>query len=567
MKKILVLLFIFSYFHIFISDALAQVDVTPIYRHSFTARYEGLAGGEPIREVAYSADSTRVGYVRDNNLWIKDLASGREWAVTNDGRRNHIINGATDWVYEEEYGFTRAWTFSPDGGEVAWLRFDESAVPEYSLLKYGTEGSPTVYTYKYPRAGEANSEVSLWVHDFVSGKTREIFSTCSASRVAPEGGGGDKKVSRSQLSTLNSQLSTHYLPHLGYTPTGELYFYRVNRLQNVFEVVSGGRVVYRESSPAYVERPDAATVTFRQDGRHFVVRNETRTGWWVEDLWSVDDGFVGQLNSLEPAEIGSVDLSLWNGRDEREFFEFTNDGVVLYGWLMRPADFDPAKRYPVLMTQYSGPGSQSVFVESISRGDMAIYGPLLEAGYVVACVDPRGTGGRGEAFKKCTYGRLGELETLDQIAAARYLGGLPFVDPARIGIYGWSYGGFVALNAVLKGADVFAAAVAVAPVTSWRFYDTIYTETYNGLPLDNAGGYDDNSPVNYAHLLRGRLLLVHGSGDDNVHPDNTFAMARALVAADREFEMMIYPDADHSMRPGGEHHVRRLIVRFILDNL
>ncbi len=551
-------------------EAFVPRDVKPIYRRSFTARYEGLAGGAPVREVAFSADSLRVGYVLDNNLWVKDLATGVEFAVTGDGFKNEIINGATDWVYEEEYGFTRAWEFSPDGGQVAWLRFDESAVPEYHLSRYDAGLYPTIYTYKYPKAGEANSVVTLWVHDF------DVNRTSQKSVSAPQGGGGGAEE--------------YYVPRIGWTPGGELFFYRVNRLQNRFEVVlvegEECRVVYSETSPTYVERPDEGTVRFCDDGLHFVARNETRTGWWVDDLWHVDSGFVREVESDEATISALPDyprggrgeptaseeaefLSAWNDRveDGREFFSFENDGVVLYGWMLRPAEFDAARKYPVFMTQYSGPGSESVFVEGLSRGDRAIYDPLLEAGYIVACVDPRGTGGRGEAFKKATYGRLGELETADQIAAARYLGGLEYVDHQRIGIYGWSYGGFVALNAILKGADVFAAAVAVAPVTSWRLYDTIYTETYNGLPRLNARGYDENSPVNYPELLRGKLLMIHGSGDDNVHVQNTLEMARALVEADKPFDMMIYTDDNHSMRPTGSTHVRTKIVDWVKGNL
>jgi dipeptidyl-peptidase-4 len=219
------------------------------------------------------------------------------------------------------------------------------------------------------------------------------------------------------------------------------------------------------------------------------------------------------------------------------------------------------------MTQYSGPGSQEVSYEEVRKGDMAIYRPLVEAGYIVVAVDGRGTGFRGEKFKKCTYGQLGRLETQDQIAAARRLAEQPYVDPARIGIYGWSFGGFVALNSILHGADVFALAVAVAPVTSWRYYDSIYTEIYNGLPADNPAGYDDNSPLNHAGLLRGRLLLIHGTGDDNVHVQNSYEMARALVAAGRKFDMMTYTDDNHSMMPAGSRHVRQKIVDYVIGNL
>ncbi len=523
------------------AQTLDPQDVTRIYRHSFTVVYE-LTGPEPVREAALSPDSTLVGFVRNNDLFVRNLRTGVETRLTHDGERNRIINGATDWVYEEEYGFTRAWEFSPDSRSVAFLRFDESRVREFQMMRYDRKLYPEPYIYKYPKAGEENSVVTLHVHDLATGRARTV------------------------------KTDAYYIPRLGWIPPtdgrdGQIFFYRVNRLQNHFEVVLGdGRVIYSETSPTYVERPDDKTVTFLPDGEHFSVRNETRTGWWVEDLWHVERGFVRELSREERAP----DLAEWNARvtDGREFVSFELPcGTPLYGWVLRPADFDPAKKYPVLMSQYSGPGSVSVLVPAIGRGDMAIFEPLLEAGYVVACFDGRGTGGRGEEFKKTTYGQLGRFETDDQIAAARYLAAQEWVDPERIGIWGWSFGGFVALNAILKGADVFSTAVAVAPVTSWRFYDTIYTETYNGLPADNPSGYDDNSPLNYAHLLEGNLLMIHGTGDDNVHVQNTLEMARALVEAGKQFDMMTYTDDNHSMIPSGSTHVRKKIVQYIKENL
>jgi dipeptidyl-peptidase-4 len=582
------------------AQELTPLDRTPLYRRSFTARYE-LIGGGPVREAALSPDKKLVGFVREGDLYVKELATGVETRITGDGDRGRIINGATDWVYEEEYAFTRAWEFSPDSRRIAWLRFDESLVPEFSMMRYDGKLYPEPYTFKYPKAGEVNSTVTLHVRDLESGATRQI----------------DTGTEKDQ-----------YIPRIGWTPPGsrstdgELFFYRVNRLQNHFEVVLAGadgatRVIYDETSPSYVERPDDRTVTFLDDGDRFIVRQETRTGWMHLYLHTISKGFSNAVTSGEwevtgieeiadgrvryvSTEMGSMIRSRWSVRldgsdkrpeephpavgvtvdrgagvppvemapNDREYFSFVNsDGVRIVGWLMRPANFDPEKRYPLLMSQYSGPGSVSVSYLPVGRGDMAMFEPLLEAGYMVACVDPRGTGGRGEAFKKSTYGRLGKLETEDQIAAARHLASRPYVDPARIGIYGWSYGGFVALNSILKGADVFSLAVAVAPVTSWRFYDTIYTEIYNGLPQDNPKGYDENSPVNYAELLRGKLLLIHGTGDDNVHVQNSFEMAKALVKAGKSFDMMIYPDDNHSMVPTGRTHVREKIVSWVIENL
>ncbi len=537
------------------AQELSPLDRTPIYRRSFTARYE-LIGGGPVREAALSPDSLHVGFVRDNDLFIKDLATGVETRVTTDGEHNKIINGATDWVYEEEYAFTRAWEWSPDGRRIAWLRFDESRVREFTMMRYGDRLYPEPYTFKYPKAGEQNSLVTLHVYDLDSGAARQVET---------------------------GPISDQYIPRIGWTPAGELFFYRVNRLQNHFEVVLGDgrgrnadggfapRVIYSETSQTYVERPDDETVQFLPDGDRFTVRSEAPTGRWATYLYSIAGGLLGAVPDDDDEHPDDIENFLANTPDDgRRFFNFAlPDGTVLHGWMLTPEGFDPsrAEKHPVLISQYSGPGSESVFVRSIGAGDRAIYEPLLRAGYIVACVDPRGTGGRGEAFKKSTYGQLGKFETEDQISAARWLSEQPFVDPARIGIYGWSYGGFVALNAILKGADVFSLAVAVAPVTSWRFYDSIYTEIYNGLPQDNPSGYDDFAPVGMAEGLRGKLLLAHGTGDDNVHAQNTLEMARALVRAGKQFDMALYPDDNHSMVPSGRIHIRERMIEYVLANL
>ena len=617
------------------SRILLTTEVKPIYRHSFTARFlvVDIASGtvlpvsdmEGQRLATFSPDATRVAFVKDNNLYVADIASSKVEAVTDDGRYNEIINGAPDWVYEEEFGFSRAFDFSPDGTKIAYMRFDESRVKEFTMTKFSGKLYPEQYSYKYPKAGEENAVVELWVHDFSSGEKRKID-------VGPD--------------------SDQYIPRIGWTPAGELYFFRVNRLQNLFEVVIPGRgVIYSESSERYVDRIDDATVTFLPDGERFIVKNETRSGYMHLYLYSIGKGFVRALTSGEwevtdlvgisgdrvyylSTETSPLCRNLYsvklNGRGkqrltdrqgtyrispscgmkyyisyfssantplqvelrssdgklirvlednaalrnrmkemnlhvpEKEFFTFaTERGDTLYGYLKKPADFDSSKIYPVLMTQYSGPGSQSV---SDSWG-IGWEDVLVENGYIVACVDGRGTGYRGEDFKKCTFRNLGGLEVEDQISAARYLGGLPFVDSSRIGIYGWSFGGFMSLNCILKGADVFKMAIAVAPVTSWRYYDTIYTEVYNGLPQDNPEGYDDNSPINFADRLKGKLLLIHGSADDNVHVQNSMDMASALIRAGKQFDMMIYPDDNHSMYPSGAHNIREKMIDFTLKNL
>ncbi len=614
---------------------LLTTDVEPIYRHSFTAEYwiydrqdgslRRLSQGGPQQQAQFSPDGSRVAFVRGGNLFVADPTAGSERQLTFDGRFNHIINGLPDWVYEEEFSFARAFAWSPDGRKIAYLRFDESRVKQYNMNRFAGGLYPENYTFKYPKAGEQNSVVELYCCDAADG---------SAVRMD------------------TGEQTDQYIPRLFWTPTGQLGFYRLNRLQNHFEVLlcdssGASRVVYDERNDRYVERVDGRTVTFLPDGDRFVVRSE-RDGFMHLYLYSVSEGLLGRITSGEwevtellgiegdrvyylSTETSPLRRDLYtvrlDGRGKRrltggdgtyriapsrgfryfisyfsnvrtpnrvtlhrsdgrlvrtlednaalrtkldelqvpvkEFFRFaTSEGVELNGYMVRPNGFDSSRRYPVLMTQYSGPGSQ----QAADRWTIGWEDVLVQQGYIVACVDGRGTGFRGEEFKKCTYGELGKYETVDQIEAARYLASLPYVDPDRIGIYGWSYGGFMALNCILKGNDVFRAAIAVAPVTSWRFYDTIYTEIYNGLPQDNPSGYDDNSPIHFADRLKGKLLIAHGTGDDNVHIQNTYEMITKLVEYDKPFELYVYPDRNHGMGPS-RHHLMERCIEFVQRNL
>lgn len=614
---------------------LLTTDVEPIYRHSFTAEYwiydrqdgslRRLSQGGPQQQAQFSPDGSRVAFVRGGNLFVADPTAGSERQLTFDGRFNHIINGLPDWVYEEEFSFARAFAWSPDGRKIAYLRFDESRVKQYNMNRFAGGLYPENYTFKYPKAGEQNSVVELYCCDAADG---------------------------SMVRMDTGEQTDQYIPRLFWTPTGQLGFYRLNRLQNHFEVLlcdssGASRVVYDERNDRYVERVDGRTVTFLPDGDRFVVRSE-RDGFMHLYLYSVSEGLLGRITSGEwevtellgiegdrvyylSTETSPLRRDLYtvrlDGRGKRrltggdgtyriapsrgfryfisyfsnvrtpnrvtlhrsdgrlvrtlednaalrakldelqvpvkEFFRFaTSEGVELNGYMVRPNGFDSSRRYPVLMTQYSGPGSQ----QAADRWTIGWEDVLVQQGYIVACVDGRGTGFRGEEFKKCTYGELGKYETVDQIEAARYLASLPYVDPDRIGIYGWSYGGFMALNCILKGNDVFRAAIAVAPVTSWRFYDTIYTEIYNGLPQDNPSGYDDNSPIHFADRLKGKLLIAHGTGDDNVHIQNTYEMITKLVEYDKPFELYVYPDRNHGMGPS-RHHLMERCIEFVQRNL
>ena len=617
---------------------LLSIGSEPIYRHSYTTDYylKGADGLRPIltdlpgtRDASFSPDGRTIAFSSGNNLYLYDIVGDSVRPITTDGAWNRIINGTTDWVYEEECAFTKAYAFSPDGQKIAYLRFDESRVPVFEMMRYDGKLYNEAYSFKYPKAGDANSEVDLYVYDLKTGETKRVD-------VGPDRG--------------------QYILQPEWTPDGRLCFQRMNRRQNHFEAVlcnpdGTQQVIYDERSPKYVDHLNK-TFYFLEDGRRFIVREETSTGYMhlylygigqgvlhpiTQGEWEVTD-FVGLRSDkvyyistessplkrdlyrigldgkhkerLTPGDgyysiYPSADLSYYicegggssaPGRTDvfnaagkrvrtlydnaplkealaeaglpvREFFTFTTErGDELNGYMLKPLDFDPAKRYPVLLTQYSGPGSQQV-----AEG----WGPdwedaLVTHGYIVVCVDPRGTGYRGEEFKKLTYGNLGRLEVEDQISTARYMARQSWVDPARIGIYGWSYGGFMALGCAFRGEGLFKMAIAVAPVTSWRYYDSIYTENFNGLPDDYPKGYDDNSPVNLAHLFRDdstRLLIVHGTADDNVHFQNTMEMARALNKLGKQYDMMVYPDQNHSMMPDDMIHVREKMLRYTLENL
>lgn len=610
----------------------------PIYRHSYTTSYTLLRDGrltpilreaEAPRDASFSPDGRRIIYSDRNDLYAYDLETRQTHRLTDDGRWNEVINGTTDWVYEEEFGTTKAYAFSPDGSRLAFLRFDESQVPLMEMMRYDGKLYNRAFSFKYPKAGERNSTVELWVVDLATG-------------------------AKQRLETGSE--SDQYIPRIGWTPDGRPWYFRLNRRQNTFEMVvcephGAQRTVYEERTQQYVERVDDQTVTF-VDRDRFLVRQESHTGYMHLYLYSLRRGLLEQVTrgkwevtqvvgtdgkrvwylSTETSPLrrnlysvrldGSDKQRLTQGegyytvapsagmryfittfsnastpnltevcdaegrplrmladsralRDElaarqqpiKEFFRFTTErGDTLNAYRVLPRGFDPAKRYPVLLTQYSGPGSQQV----ADRWSMDWEDALAEKGYVVVCADGRGTGFRGEKFKKQTYGRLGALEVEDQLSLARYMASQPWIDPARIGIYGWSYGGFMALSCALKGHGLFRMAIAVAPVTSWRYYDTIYTEIYNNLPQFNADGYDKYSPIHFAQMLddrRTRLLIIHGTADDNVHFQNTVEMTRALNRAGKQYDMMVYPDQNHSMMPDAMSHVRQKMIDYTLEHL
>jgi dipeptidyl-peptidase 4 len=618
---------------------LFATDEEPIYRRSSKAVYfiydirekslKPLSVNGKQRLATFSPDAARVVFVRDNNIFYTDLKSGVEVQVTTDGKINEIINGATDWVYEEEFEFSKAFDWSPDGSKIAYYRFDESKVKEYQLTYYG-ECYPEQYSYKYPKAGEANSIVDLYIYDVVSTK---------ALKIDP---GAERDV---------------YFPRMKWTTSAHtLAFYRMNRHQNKLElVVADGdhgatSVIYTEENKYYIEINDHLTflknnggfvLTSEQDGfRHIyhyamdgkLIKQLTKGNWEVIDIAGVDEAkglvyylstetspldkdlyaitfdgatriklnrrtgsnspdfsssyawFINRWSDINTPPITAVYNS--SGEEVRvlqdnaklretmveynfgqaKFFQVKTAGqVTLNGWMLKPPDFDSLKKYPVLFTVYGGPGSQTV---TNSWGAVSAWNQLwAQHGIIVVSVDNRGTGGRGAEFKKCTYLQLGKYETEDQIEAAKYLGGLRYVDKGRIGMWGWSFGGYLTLSAITRGADVFSFGIAVAPVTNWKYYDNIYTERFMRTPKENRAGYEDNSPVNHAGKFKGRLLMIHGMADDNVHPQNAYDMMTALVGENKQFESQFYPNSNHGIYTGKNtsFHLYNRMTSFILN--
>ena len=601
------------------SKLILATEVESIFRRSKLGKYYiydikseqlNLISENKIQEPTFSPDGTKVAYVFENNIYIKDLGSNEVTQVTTDGKKNEIINGVTDWVYEEEFSFVRAFDWNESGEYLAFIRFDESEVPEFSMDVYGETLYPTQHVFKYPKAGEKNSKVSL-----------HIFN-----------------LNNSKIQTVDLG-DAYYIPRIDWTEDQDVLSVQViNRHQNdlklFFHNVNGQtEMVLNEKDDAYVDITDNLTFladnsfiwTSEKDGYNHIyhydkkgkLKNQITNGpWEVTNYYgydkktnkvfyqSVENGNINRdvysikLNGKGKQHLSneegtnsatfSADFSYFinafsnastptrytlnnskNGKlikeivnnDEllkkleayalspKEFSTIEVNGNALNMWMIKPADFDPNKEYPLFMTQYSGPGSQSVSNSWMAANDYW-YQMLAQKGYVVVCVDGRGTGFKGAAFKKVTYKELGKYEVEDQITAAEQLGELPFVDEDKIGIWGWSYGGFMSTNCILKGNDVFSLAIAVAPVTSWRFYDTVYTERYMQTPQENASGYDDNSPLNYPELLKGDYLLVHGTADDNVHVQNTMRMASALIQANKQFDWAIYPDKNHGIYGG-----------------
>jgi len=620
---------------------LLAANSNQIYRHSFTADYFLYDISNKrltrlfdfrVQEPTFSPDGTKIAFARENNLFIYDITSKEIVQITSDGEKNSIINGITDWVYEEEFSFVRAFDWSKDSKKIAYIRFDESEVPEFSMTLFGQNLYPSVETFKYPKAGEKNSEVSLKIYDVASNITKSVqlgnYNDFYIARIKwtndanilsaqilnrhqdnldllfIDGNSGDAKVVLNEKNKAYIDVTDNltFLKDNSFIWTSDkdgfnhIYLYDKNgKLKNQvtkgnWEVTSyygfdekKNTVFYQSTEKGSINR---AVYKISLNGKSkMVLSDDLGTN---EAMFSPDfDYFINTFSSASKPTIYSLNDSK-NGKQlqmiednsdlvsrlksydlpTKEFFVLkTEKGHELNAWLIKPKDFDASKKYPVFMTQYSGPGSQEVANQWNSYNDYW-YMMLTQQGYIVACVDGRGTGFKGADFKKVTQLQLGKYELEDQIDAAKVLGHYPFIDKTRIGIFGWSYGGFMASNCILRGNDVFKMAIAVAPVTNWTFYDTIYTERYMQTPEENPSGYDDNSPINYADKLKGKYLLIHGSADDNVHVQNSMQMMSALIQANKQFDSQIYPDCNHGIY-GGMTRIQLFnkMTNFIMENL
>ncbi|GAA4815166.1 S9 family peptidase [Litoribaculum gwangyangense] len=623
------------------NKVLLAIDEESIYRRSTLGKFVVYNIAEnsihtvanyKIQEPTFSPDGEYIAYGFENNLYYKNLETNEVTQITYDGKKNEIINGITDWVYEEEFRFVRAFDWNVEGDKIAFIRFDETNVPEFSMDIYGNDLYQTQQVFKYPKAGEANSLVSLHIYDVKTQETTKV--------------------------KLDKKYDDFYIPRIQWTNNPDVLSAQyMNRHQNELDLwminakTNSSNLVLVEKDKAYVNVTDNLTFlkdnsfiwTSEKDGYNHIyhydkngklINQVTIGNWEVTNYYGYDE----KTNTIfyQSVENGSINRDVYsvklNGRDKtrltksdgtnsasfsadfsyfinsfssatnppeytlhnaasgnliksikdndelsqklldyntskKEFSTIYVNGNDLNMWMIKPANFNETKQYPLFMFQYSGPGSQQVSNQWNSANDYW-YQYLAQQGYIIVCVDGRGTGFKGAEFKKVTQNELGKYEVEDQIQAAKQLGKLPYIDASRIGIWGWSFGGFMSSNCLFKGNDVFKMAIAVAPVSSWRFYDTIYTERYMMTPQENPLGYDENSPINHVDKLKGDFLLVHGSGDDNVHLQNTMRLAEALIQADKPFDWAIYPDKNHGIYGGNTRlHLYKKMTHFINETL
>ena len=623
------------------SKMLLTTNREAIYRRSSKADFYVWDGSELTQlfdggkqmYATFNPQADKVAFVFENNLYIRDLASGDLTKVTEDGRMNEIINGGADWVYEEEVGFAQAFQWSPDGKRLAYYRFDESQVKEFIMTHFRGGLYPEYERFKYPKVGEKNSDVSIHIYNL--------------------------KKKKSVAVDIGSE-KDQYIPRIKWTnDPKKLCVYRLNRHQNHLELLVASakngktKTILEEKNKYYIAESvfdnlnfigkDQFIWTSEKDGWHHVYLHDMNggkpkqltkgefemtnfygldqvnekiyfqaakesplqreiysvnikngklkkltkeAGWNNAQFSSTFDYYVNTFSTVNTPPTykvynrkGKLIRTIEDNSDLRdiqktyaaqpvEFINFkTEKDVELNGYMIKPPNFDESKEYPVFMYLYGGPGSQQA-VDSWRGQNYWWFQMLAQQGYIIACVDNRGTGGRGEEFKKMTYQQLGHYETIDQIDAAKWLGNLPYTDKNRIGIFGWSYGGYMSSNCLLKGNDVFKAAIAIAPVTNWKWYDTIYTERFMRTEKENPSGYFDNSPINFVDRLKGNYFIAHGMGDDNVHYQQTAEMFNALIDANKQFDSYSYPNRNHGIYGGTTRiHLYQAMTDFLSEKL
>jgi dipeptidyl-peptidase-4 len=611
-----------------------------IYRHSTAYNYyiwnkerktlTPLMDKEKEIYATISPDGKMAAFIYKSNLYVKNLADDKTTQVTQDGNTD-IFNGISDWVYEEEFALTRSYFWSPDSKSIAYYRFDDSKVTTFSMNEYHDSLYPSVYSFKYPKAGTTNPTISVHVYSVASGKVVDIK--------AP---GNYEYTPRTMWTQDPNILAVQYMDRHQDT--------LVLALANASTGIA--KPILTEGEKTYIDINDA--LTFINNNKEFIWQDDN-DGYDHLYRYSIDGKLINQITSGKwdimgikgvdekthtifylSSETSPIDRDIysvnWDGKNKKKlsektgfndadfstsyhyyintysnanqpsyitlhsidgkqlrvlednhavidtlknynispetFFSFTtSEGVNLNGSIIMPAHFDSTKKYPVLMDVYGGPGINTVNNEWGGPNYMW-YQMLAEKGYIVVSVDNRGTGARGSEFKKCTYLHLGKYEVADQIAGAKYLASKAYVDATRIGIWGWSYGGYMAAMCISKGAKFFKTAISVAPVIDWSFYDSIYTERYMRTPQENHDGYWDSSPINFANKVKGRYLLIHGTGDDNVHFQNSIEWIRGLQKANVPFSLMIYPDKNHGIYGGNTRlYLYNELTDFISNNL
>lgn len=588
--------------------------------------------GKPIQEPRFSPDATKISFIVDNNLFYQDLSSGKITQITEHGIKNKVLNGLADWVYEEEFGHARLYEWTKNSADILFVKLVETDVPEIYIPIYGKSLYPSEMRYKYPKAGEKNSVASAHIYHLADGKKTKVnldnfknyyipnvFQTANPDEIvlitsqrtqnasdvlkvntktgqatklftesddkwidtdnvtleflednsflwASERDGfrhlywydKDGKLKK-QVTKGNWEVTEYY----GYNPKSNEIFVQTTEKGSINKVVS--KINIQNGKAQLISNAEGNnSANFSKNYNYFIETSSTAAKPYT---FVLKDGNGKQLKELQNNDDQLKKLQADNF-SVKEFITIPNAaGDQMNAWIIKPKNFDPNKKYPLFMYQYSGPGSQQV-ANSWDNGNALWFEMLAQKGYIIACVDGRGTGFKGAKFKKVTFKNLGKYEIEDQIAAAKWLGNQKYIDKTRIGIFGWSFGGYMASLAMTKGADVFKAGIAVAPVTNWRYYDSVYTERFLLTPQENPAGYDDNSPTTYANLLKGKFLLIHGTADDNVHFQNSMEFSEALIQNKKQFEFMAYPDKNHGIYGGQTRpQLYQKMTDFILENL